>query len=103
MTDTFGKYPWRSFDDMPMIGQWIWIYNTATNQLSSWEFTEWMKKKSDYVTNCIDKEIHFWQPCYVPDLPNKIKLEHSDTLKGCSNNYILELEKRIEALERENE
>ena len=45
------------------------------------------------------KDSYYWCYVYIPDVPKRKKLEACKELKGCSNDYILALEERIEILE----
>ena len=86
MTDGF---KWISFKDrLPEIGRHIYVCDGNRVNIE-WHIIPTISHKTNQK----------WCYVYMPDIWAKEKLEPSDKLIGCSNNYILDLEKRIEDLE----
>jgi hypothetical protein len=88
-----GKFNWHCYrDQKPADGLFVYAVDpTNSND----------KIDVGRVSEFIWGDNTMWCYVYIPDAPDRNKLEACTDLKGCSNNYILALEERIEILEKQ--
>jgi len=86
-----GEFNWHSYKDLkPKSDLFVYVFDVSN-----------AKDKIDIgkADRYSWKDTYHWCYVYIPDVPERKKLEPCSTLKNCSNDYILELETRIEYLE----
>lgn len=86
------NFKWNRYRDCKPNRE-MFIYVSVDDPIDEIEIGKWDEFEWD--------ENMLWGYVYVPDVPKSRKLEECETLKDCSNNYILRLERRIETLEKQ--
>lgn len=85
---SFSDWKWiSSKDGIPVEGRYIYIFDGSEVDIL-------------YNVNSRFSSDFLWSYVFIPDVPKYVKLEPCKKLKGCSNDYILALEERIEKLEK---